>query len=183
MKRSNRLEVLFAGAAPTPLGRVSHAALIHHKTGTFPWRVLGGYALVYILEGGGRYQDVNGPVRDIETGGLIAAFPEMPRWYGPRRDGEWTEMHLTFDGSAFDLWRQAGLLDAARPVCRLAPTALWQDRLRSVVEDTAGDSPASGLAAVSRLLSLLTDVAAQQRPATGRPSGWRRPAPCCCTRT
>lgn len=74
-------------------------------------RVLGSYALVYVVGGGGEYSDARGTRRQVSEGDLIWVFPDIPHAYGPARGGRWDEIYLVFDGPVFDLWRQRGLLD------------------------------------------------------------------------
>ena len=155
MKLDTFVEVLPHNALMTPLGRLAGAGYIHRKTGYLRWRVLGSYALVYVLEGQGRYQDASGSACEVGAGDLIVIFPELAHRYGPGRRGEWSEFHVIFEGPAFDLWRGAGLLDAARPVTRLGPVGEWGERLLAVAD---GSPPQT--VAVSRLLTLLSEVAA-----------------------
>ena len=155
METDTFVEALPQTEPMTPLGRLAGAGYIHRKTGYLRWRVLGCYALVYVLEGRGRYQDANGYAQDLEAGDLLLVFPELAHRYGPGRRGEWSEFHVIFEGPAVDFFREAGLLDAARPVCRLEPVADWLGRLAAV---TAGSQ--TGTVAVARLLALLTEVAA-----------------------
>ena len=137
----------------TALGTLSGAGYIHGKTGMLDWRVLGRYALVYILEGQGRYQNVGGPSCGVEAGDLLLLFPELAHRYGPGDTGTWAELHILFEGPAFDLARADGALDSAQPICRLEPIAHWQIQWEEAAR-------AEGLVAVTRLLALLAEAAA-----------------------
>ena len=162
MNASEFVEVLSQDQPPTPLGRLSGAGYIHRKTGMLPWRVLGCYAVVYVLEGRGRYQDRNGAVQDVEAGDLLLLFPELPHRYGPGRRETWSEFHIVFEGPAFDFWRDTGTLAPHPPVCRLRPVAEWRERL---VACTAGGD---GRVQVSRLLTSLTEATAARRSGEGQ---------------
>jgi AraC-like DNA-binding protein len=140
----------------TALGRLAGAGYIHHKTGYLPWRVLGRYALVYVLEGTGKYQDANGLASEIEPGSLMLLFPELAHRYGPGVTGTWAEFHVIFEGKPFDDWREAGVLDSRQPIYRLAPVEDWQTRLVGMI----GDGQTVGTVSVARLLALLTEAAA-----------------------
>ena len=155
MKPDTYVEVLPHDGPITPLGRLAGAGYIHRKTGYLRWRVFGSYALVYVLEGRGRYQDANGTVLEVTAGDLLVIFPELAHRYGPGRRGQWSELHVIFEGPAFDLWRGAGVLDAARPVIRLEPVGQWMERLLAVVS-----GPQAQTVAVARLLTLLSEIAA-----------------------
>ncbi len=145
---------------PTAMGRLTGAGYIHRKTGMLDWRVLGRYALVYVLEGRGRFQDAGGTAREVEAGDLLLLFPELAHRYGPGDTGIWAELHILFEGPAFDLARAGGALDSAQPVCRLQPITSWQARL----EEAAG---AEGLVAVTRLLAILAEAAATRGAQAG----------------
>ncbi len=151
-------------APPTAMGRLTGAGYIHRKTGVLDWRVLGRYALVYILEGRGRFADAGGPTRAVEAGDLLLLFPELAHRYGPGDAGTWAEMHILFEGPAFDLARAGGALDSALPVCRLQPITHWQARLEEAAR-------AEGLVAITRLLAVLAEAAATRggRSDAGRP--------------
>lgn len=136
------------------------AGYIHQKTGMLDWRVLGRYALVYILEGRGRYQNAGGPAHKVEEGDLLLLFPELAHRYGPGNTGTWAEMHILFEGPAFDLARAGGALDSAQPVCRLQPVTHWQAQLEEAAR-------AEGLVAVTRLLAFLAEAAATRGGGAG----------------
>lgn len=146
----------------TALGRLAGGGFIHQKTGYLPWRVLGQYALVYVLEGRGQYQDANGLISEIAAGDLLLLFPELAHRYGPGSRGTWTELHMIFEGRMFEEWRDIGLLDSSRPLYHLEPVEQWQARFLEIAPD-------SGIVAVSRLLTVLTEAAAT-RSITETPS-------------
>ena len=164
MKPDTYVEALPPNGPMTALGRLSGAGYIHRKTGYLRWRVLGAYALVYLLEGQGRYQDANGSAQDVEAGDLLLIFPELAHRYGPGRRGEWSEFHVVFEGPAFDFWREAGLLDATQPVFRLESAVPWLDRLKSVADGAQAQT-----VIVSRLLTLLSEVAATRSEEAAAP--------------
>lgn len=157
MKAGEFTEVLSHNEPMTPLGRLAGAAYIHHKTGYLPWRVLGCYALVYVLSGQGKYEDRTGNVQEVGAGDLILLFPEIAHRYGPGRRQEWSEFYLLFEGPAFDFWREARVLDTARPVTALVPTEEWHARLIACAAEV------NGQVKVSSLLTLLTEAAATRQ--------------------
>jgi len=155
MKPSIFIEVLSQDQPMTPLGRLGGAGYIHHKTGYLPWRVLGSYALVAILEGCGRYQDKAGRMRAIAAGDMLLLSPETAHRYGPGRSGTWSELYVVFEGPAFEFWREAGILDPSDPVIPASGHACWQERLETCIALTDGN------AQVASLLALLTEAAAK----------------------
>jgi len=105
--------------------------------------------------------DANGFSRRVVAGEAILVFPELPHAYGPIATERWDEMYLTFDGPVFDLWRQAGLLAAARPVVPMPPN--WPARLRALIEDRSRlATAASRLRQISEFLTLLTELVARE---------------------
>jgi AraC-like DNA-binding protein len=120
-------------------------------------RVLGSYALIYLLEGSGSYRDANWHSQPVHAGDAILLFPELAHTYGPRAGEHWSELYLIFDGPAFDLWHEVGLLDVARPVHRLEPIDHWLDKLRAIVEQPRPVTLSGRVAEIYRLLGVLTE--------------------------
>lgn len=118
-------------------------------------RVLGSYAVVYVVAGGGRFRDGRGHRAEVDAGDLLMLYPEIPHAYGPRPGGRWSEVFLVFDGPVFDLWRAHRLLDPARPVLRLEPPRRWAGEFARLVDDVRHSQPRSGLPMVCRLQQVL----------------------------
>ncbi|RYG47723.1 hypothetical protein EON79_06540, partial [bacterium] len=94
---SSRL--LFQDDGATPLGALPLAGIDIESRGVSsrPMRVFGAYALVLILEGGGRFMDALGTKAKVQAGDLLVLFPEVPHAYGPKRaergPARWDEMY------------------------------------------------------------------------------------------
>jgi AraC-like DNA-binding protein len=168
------LSVLGEAFAPA-LGRLRHAGAILDGRGipvAPSLRVYGSYALVGVTRGAGSYRDAAGITAHVNEGDTILVFPERAHWYGPPPGRRWDEIHLTFEGPVFDLYRRAGVLDDARPI-RRAPNG-WMPRLEAVVGRFV-DAPVSahrGVADILELLhALLLEEAATAPPLFGR-TGW-----------
>jgi AraC-like DNA-binding protein len=146
--------------AHTPLGRIVVSGMINNSPGTsrHPMRVFGSYALVYLLEGSGLYQDGNGYTHAVRPGDVLILFPELPHSYGPNAGEYWNELYIVFDGPAFDLWRRVGLLDPAQPVRHLEPIADWFPRLQEVVLAVWYAAPVKRIVEFGRFLALLTEL-------------------------
>lgn len=125
-------------------------------------RVLGSYALVYLLEGVGHYQLRGHAALPCRAGDLLLVFPDIAHAYGPRRGGKWSEIYLVFEGALFDLWRQHGLLTPNFPILRMTPVARHAERLREIAAMGRGSDPAKKLRQVCELQSYL--AAALARP-------------------
>ena len=126
------------------------------------------YAIVYVVGGGGRFQDELGHDQAITPGDAIVVFPGLEHSYGPEPGGDWSELYVTFDGPVFDLWRERGLLDPARPVHRLEPVDDWLAQLQAFVGHPRPRSPGERESEVCRFLLLLTAMLAR----SGRPATW-----------
>ncbi len=142
----------------SPIGQITGSGYLDKKPSTVPTRqkrVFGKYALVYVYGGQGQYEDSNGHKAAVGPGDLITVFPEIGHRYGNDIEG-WSEFYLVFNGPVFDLWREHGLLDPARPIRHLEPVSYWLGRFESVLGTSAGWSPP--IVEVCRLQQVLADV-------------------------
>jgi AraC-like DNA-binding protein len=158
--------LLYQNAAAFPLGSIRMAGYIRDGSGTGRMRILGAFALVLLLDGGGWFEDANHPRRRVSAGDLLTVFPEIPHCYGPDTgDGAevWSEIYITFAGPVFELWRAEGLLRPESAVRRVEATEYWMRRVEAVVEENAIDSPEENLRQVCRLQSVLADLTAADR--------------------
>jgi len=126
-----KTRILFRNASQSKLGRITEAGLIHNSVGVpdNPMRILGCFAIVYILDGGGRYKDASGYQSIIKPGVLITLFPKVAHSYGPMEGEPWSEIWFTFEGPIFDLWEKVGILNAAQPIHHVEPIDYWFRRL------------------------------------------------------
>jgi AraC-like DNA-binding protein len=155
----------------SPLGRITLTGTIHGSLGLppNPMRILGSYALVYLLSGTGRYEDARGTRLEVSTGDLLLLFPEIAHTYAPPSGSHWDEIYIVFDGPVFDLWRQQGLLNPDSPFYHLEPVDYWRPRFAEV--SAPGLSP---LERLCRLQSVLADTLTNYRrdPAAARDDQW-----------
>lgn len=158
---SSRL--LFRNDGSTPLGRLTMAGFIKDSAGIRgpTMRVLGSFALVYVLEGSGDFLDANGYACKVHAGDALLIFPEIGHRYGPGPNEYWSEFYCVFDGPVFDLWRQVGLWSPARPVFRLLPIHEWLDKLSAAIpQQTQRVTLAERVVDISRFLVVLTEIVA-----------------------
>ncbi len=162
---------LFESATGNPLGRITLAGTIRKGTGTAgsSMRVLGSYAIVYLLNGGGRYEDAHGCRKEVHAGDLILIFPELGHRYGPPPGGRWDEIYITFDGPIFDLWRKRGLLADDSTVYHMEPQEYWLQRITEVTAPNI-----TSLERICRLQSVLSGVLThyERNPAAAREEEW-----------
>jgi AraC-like DNA-binding protein len=154
-------DLLFRNDARTPLGRLMAAGYIKDNAGVRgpEFRVLNSYAIVYLLDGSGFYRDTNRHEGTVQSGDLIVLFPDIGHQYGPGIGERWSELYVMFDGPAFDLWRQAGLLNPVRPISRLEPINAWLDQLEATLRPNAL-TPTGRALELSRFLAVLTEMLA-----------------------
>lgn len=153
-------KLLYFNDVPTKLGHVTSVGTIKNGTGTDRGilRVYGSYALVYILEGSGDYDDANGYRHKIVPGDFVLVTPELPHRYCTRPARYWSECHIIFNGPVFDLCQQQGILDERRPIAHHEPLMDWMMRMRSIIRKPSSRSATEKTAEVGRLLTLLTEV-------------------------
>lgn len=156
------IRIVLQSLASCELGRLRKAAFIYNSEGirsTSP-RVLGSYAIVYVIKGEGRYQDTNGLDLPVHQGDFILLFPDVGHRYGPAEGERWSEFYIVFEGPVFDLWRQSNLLNPSEPVHHLEPIGYWLKRLQSAVELTSNIAEVHPVSAVCRVQQVLADVLA-----------------------
>lgn len=121
-------------------------------------RMLGSYAVVYLLSGGGRFADGSGFATTVSAGDLLLLFPDIPHSYGPVGAGHWSEFYIMFDGPVFDLWRSVGLLDPTRPVRHLEPIDRWAKTWTEILSPHPLPGTSAVLAEACRLQAVLADA-------------------------
>ena len=136
------VKIVSQDLATSPIGCVRRAAYITDSRGLVSesMRVLGSFALVYVIRGSGHYRDASGHECDVKQGDVIFLFPELVHKYGPLGNETWNEFYVLFEGQVFEMWRAAGLLDSAHPVLHLEPIGYWLKRLETAVSSNVGAS-------------------------------------------
>ena len=152
--------LLFSNDAQTPLGRVTQGGFISNSGGVREPRVLNSCALVYLLDGAGRYADALGRNQRVQAGDLLVLFPELAHTYGIEPGDHWSELYYVFDGPAFDMLRERGLLNPSRAVLRLLPIETWLPRLQQAMPQAASATLAERLIDLSRFIQLVTEISA-----------------------
>jgi hypothetical protein len=155
---------------PTANSALTDGGSIHDKgvsgyRGNCVDRTLAGYALVYLVEGGGWYSDdANGRIA-VTAGDALVLFPGKRHSYGPFGGPSWSERWLLFSGGLFERLEHDGLLDRSRPV--------WSPgvhpRLISMFDELIAERKAAGtndslvLVAKTHLLISELDRASRER--------------------
>ncbi|MBK1880807.1 helix-turn-helix transcriptional regulator [Luteolibacter pohnpeiensis] len=156
----------------TPLGSFHFGGHLSNVGGTGfqHFRTYGNYALVLVTgRGSGRFRDQLGTDRRITAGDLLLIFPEIPHQYGPEAGDFWEEIFLTFDGAAFDEWRNRGL-NPSQPIWQLPSPESWQQRFRQLL-DMRITTLAEACLAVGTIHTLVAEALAQH-PQSGHAGHW-----------
>lgn len=156
----------------TGVGELQLAGSLQNVRGLDPrsMRVLGSYALVYMVEVNGYYCDGRGLVKDLTSGDLVLIFPDMAHAYGPKAAKPWWQLYVVFNGPQFDFWREQGVLTPEDPVWHLEPVDYWQRRMAEVVMGESRNTEAAAERAMGRFLSLICDMRAARQEAASHPA-------------
>ena len=147
----------------TAAGELRLAGALQNVTGLNPdaMRVLGNFALIYLVAVDGYYCDANGVDRDLTSGDVVLIFPDVAHAYGPKRGGAWDQIYVVFDGPQFEFWRRCGLISPGRPVWHVEPVDYWRRRLEEIFTAEPPHGEAAALRAMGRFLQLMTDMLAE----------------------
>ncbi len=109
----------------------------HPSPNDFTWergRCMEEFALVYIVDGGGIFEDQRLTNVPVETGHAIMLFPGKWHRYRPHPETGWEEYWVTFGGSIVENWLEKGFLSVDRPVAAtqlgLSLAPLFEELLR-----------------------------------------------------
>ena len=131
-----------------------------------PARVMDNYGLGCVLRGSAEFSAGPAARQSVRAGQAYLVFPEMPFEINQSVPGPYSEIYVLFAGKAFDLWRDEGLLDPARPVLRLGPPQVWLPRLEEILESGTASGTLAAFRCVTGLLDFL-GAALQQREQAG----------------
>ena len=152
-------EPSFQNAVFSPLGRITLAGFgVRQSVAIVQPRTLGQFALVYLVDGRGKYADANGIRRNLGPGDLMILFPDIAHFYNPLAGTCWVTTYLCFQGPVFDLWRGQGLLNPRKPVHHAEPVAIWSRRIESVVDVSRQTGSAPSLLGICQLQQLLAEI-------------------------
>lgn len=167
----NTSELLLHDQQNTPLGWVFWAGVgdYHPTLAKIAHRTLGYFAGVLCIGGRGEYENGTGARGDIVPGDLMIVFPNVSYRYHSTDSGPWGEFWFLFDGPAFLLWRDTGVLSASRPLLRLGEHEFWLNRLLRMVEPMSGTPEDQSLRRVATLQQFLADAVAHARHAAVGP--------------
>lgn len=152
-------EFNFQNAAPSPLGQITQTGFgVRQSLALTESRTFGQFAIVYLVDGRGKYSDANGIQKNLETGDVMILFPDVAHFYNPLPETFWVTTYICFHGPVFDLWRRQGLLNPRKPVHHAEPVDLWSRRLESIFDASRQVGSAPPLLAICRLQQLLAEI-------------------------
>ena len=132
---------------------------MHGKQGIVGGRVMHEYALVYLVEGGGRYDDEAGE-RRVAAGDVIVVFPGMRHGYGRGpEDARWSEAFIVFHGAVFAELERDGLIDRRRPVLSPGIDPGLVAAFDALIDEARSERPLDARLTVARVHLLLADIA------------------------
>lgn len=156
----DRPDIIARSANISAVGGITQSGFIPNNLGV-PFdnmRVLGQYAIVYLLDGEGRYADARGVDEPVKAGDMIFVFPELAHGYGPGPHQHWSEFFIVFQGPVFDLWRSVGLLNDQHPILHLEPIDHWLKRFESVLSGSREPGWSPPILEVTRLQQVLAEA-------------------------
>ena len=166
MKSARRVvrksEIILRQSADETVGNLRLAGFIRDSAGVSrsPMRILGAWALVVILHGGGEYVQVGRPPRMVGAGDIIIVHPRTPHAYGPindgKSDGMWDEFYIVFDGPVFDAW--SATLLAVGPVVSVGMDKVRGSWLKQMTDACRAKSRLNQVCAVQSILARLASV-------------------------
>jgi len=158
MNHSND-KVLVQNSVTSPLGGISLAGIVRGGIGVpVPNRILHRYSLVYVFQGSGFYTDDHVTDMPVSAGNIIQISPNTKHGYGPKKNLDWHEVYLIFEGPIFDVWFEQNCFELDQPVKELKPIDYWRDRFLAAIQPTNPEGEMSGIAEVLNVQALLLDV-------------------------
>lgn len=173
MAASWNTQALPVAGLNTPAGAVTLAgrSRANHGISRNNMRVLGSFALVYVVDGQCEFGDDRGLRRTLRAGDAFLLFPDVAHFYDPGDGEPWDDIWLVFNGPPFEACRSSGLLDPADPVWHVEPVAYWRQRVADVL--TGAPGAAASLVEAARLLTLLAEMrVARVTGGSAQPEPW-----------
>lgn len=156
----------------TQTGSLLLAGNLRNITGIDPgsMRILGEFALIYIVQGRGFYADANRQQLRFKPGDALLVFPDLAHAYGPDPDTDWEQIYVVFRGPQFELLRNSLVLREQHPIWHLEPVEYWKRRIEDTFQG-AGQrrGSAADLRTMGQWVHLLSDMAATDAEARRGP--------------
>jgi AraC-like DNA-binding protein len=116
----------------------------------------GAYVLMYILKGGGVYEDAQAGQRRVAAGDVIVCFPGLTHTCYP--EPAWSEAYLRVQGPVFEYLEKEGLLSRKSPILSPGLTAPVLPMFKSIVQDFMNEPPFCTPLLVARVHLLMLHI-------------------------
>jgi AraC-like DNA-binding protein len=141
MSADLKTRLIYYNTAQSPIGHIGWAAVYNNSRWTFEGpRTIDYYSATYILDGRCHYTEPGGRDLVFVPGDLFFCFPGIPHRFDPMPGEQFSEFWCSFSGPAFDLWRDAKVLDPDKFYLHLEPTEYWLGRFESLYSRLRSDS-------------------------------------------
>jgi AraC-like DNA-binding protein/quercetin dioxygenase-like cupin family protein len=115
-----------------------------NKTSHIHNRVFRDYALVYVLDGGGIWEDELGHRENVKRGDVLMVIPGVRHSYYPNAQQVWSEYYLVFNGAPFQALESEGTISRHQPVLHPGYDArlvtLFDDLIDTYIKASARDA-------------------------------------------
>lgn len=120
-------------------------------------RYLGSYAILYLLDGSGWFEDERGYRSKVGKGDVLILHPDVGHRYGPGPEERWVELYCVFSGPIFDLWHSAGYMKAGLWKGELSAMAEWGADLEKCLYEYA-QKQAQMVSALQLMIAKLGEI-------------------------
>jgi len=126
------------------------------------WRIFEHCSLVLVWAGRGTWQVHGGPEMPIQVGDVLVLVPGLAHRYRPPPPEIWHELVLSFSGSIFASWVDAGMLPVRAPV-RTGDAPRWRRRFEAVERERVSRGTVAAACALQGILHDLGGLADHRR--------------------
>lgn len=143
---------------PSPEGGLFGAETLWKRDSDVRNRTNEYYSLVYLLDGGGFYEDPINKRSRVYKGNVLVLFPGMRHSYVRMDFPVWSESVLTFGGRIFKYLEEEGLLDRSRPVLYPGLVPGLRKNFDSLIHDFIKNRLSSNSVVTAKIHLLLTEI-------------------------
>lgn len=165
MAKSGRTVVRFRQNQHPERGALLAAGYIYDKRYEYACRqrVLEEFAIVFLLDGGGFYEDELVGHRALKQGDALLLFPGVEHSYGCGRDQTWSECFLVFQSGIFAQLEREGLIDRRQPILSPGSAPEVISAFSDIIRDYQRAQRGSDAQFVARIHLLVADMVERHR--------------------
>lgn len=153
----------FISSERSPIGAVTLAGR-HFDLPRVPPKTentLSVYAAVLVIAGRAVHENATGAREPVKPGDVMLIFPGVSYRYSQPTPGPWSEWWTHFEGPAFDLLRDRGVISPERPVIRAGSPRYWLRRFDAMTSGSERGQPRPGAPSQLRRVGMLQQVLAE----------------------